>query len=346
MSDAGVGLRCAGCATVGLDSRYCVSCGRELGYRYIALPDHDRTPCPDCGGIRFGADGQCARCGRPETVPDRLEADLGAVAVLTDRGLVHARNEDAVAVGVLDDMVPGVPTAVVIAVSDGVSSSVRPQVASGTAVRAGVGAGAAALTAGQPATDAVMAGLEAAAQAVSAVDVSGDLAPSCTYVSAIVVHNGTDTEITVANIGDSRAYWLRRESVDGPGNIPAQRLTVDDSLAQALVDAGVLDEGKAMTDPRAHTLIRWLGADSPPKPWADDCVRTMRTTGPGMLLLCSDGLWNYLPTLSALSGQVQGAAPAAAATALAEFALRCGGGDNITTAVAPVPWRPRKDEVR
>ncbi|WP_051022446.1 PP2C family protein-serine/threonine phosphatase [Nocardia pneumoniae] len=340
MSDGGSDLRCAGCAAVGLDSRRCSSCDRELGYRYVALPGHDPTPCAQCGGTRFDADGRCAHCGRPRPVPDRSAADLGAVALLTDRGIVHGRNEDAVAAGVLDSAITGSSPAVVIAVSDGVSTSARPQVASGAAVRAGVGATAAALAAGQPASDAIMLGLAAAAQAVRDVDVPDGPAPSCTYVSAIVVHDEADTEITVANVGDSRAYWLPEAAAQ------ARRLTVDDSWAQALVDAGALDEQAAMADPRAHTLIRWLGADSPPEPWADNCVRTVRATGPGMLLLCSDGLWNYLPAASALADKVAGAAPAVAANGLAEFALGCGGGDNITVALVPVPWRGRRDDDR
>ncbi|MGY2030588.1 PP2C family protein-serine/threonine phosphatase [Nocardia gipuzkoensis] len=337
MSEEGADLRCAGCSAVGLDSRRCASCDLELGYRYVALPGNDPAQCADCGGDRFHDDGRCAQCGRSRTMPDRFDTDLGAVAVLTDRGIVHARNEDAVAAGVLEAVVPGAPSTVVIAVSDGVSTSSQPQVASGAAVRAGVGATAAALAAGQPAAEAIMTGLAAAAQAVREVDVPDGPAPSCTYVSAIVSHHGAETEVTVANVGDSRAYWLPADQ----GGEPAQRLTVDDSWAQALVDAGAMDERAAMADPRAHTLIRWLGADSPAQPWADNCVRTVRVSGPGMLLLCSDGLWNYAPAPSALAERVAGAAPASAAVALAEFALRCGGGDNITVALAPVPWEGR-----
>lgn len=333
MNDESADLRCAGCSAVGLDSGRCASCGSERGYRYVALPGPEATSCADCGGDHFYADGRCARCGRSGPVRDRFDADLGAVAVLTDRGIVHARNEDAVATGVLRDVVPEVDTAVVIAVSDGVSTSSRPQVASGAAVRAGVGATAAALAGGQPAAEAIMAGLSAAVQAVRDVDVPDGPAPSCTYVSAVLAHHGSETEITVANVGDSRAYWLPAPQ----GGEQAERLTVDDSWAQALVDAGAMDERAAMADPRAHTLIRWLGADSPPKPWADNCVRTVRVSGPGVLLLCSDGLWNYSPSPSALAGQVAGKPPAEAARALAEFALRCGGGDNITVALAPVP---------
>ncbi|MEU7633053.1 PP2C family serine/threonine-protein phosphatase [Nocardia sp. NPDC049220] len=342
MSDAGVDFRCAGCANSGFDGNTCPFCGLELGYQYIALPNHDAKPlgpCARCGGDRYDAERRCVDCGQPEAGLDRFEADLGAVAVITDRGLVHTRNEDSVATAVFDGAAAGRSAATVIAVSDGVSTSAQPQVASGAAVRAGVHATVAALAAGQFPADAIMAGLAAAAQAVREVDVAGGPAPSCTYVCAIVPRGAQPVEITVANVGDSRAYWLPAEPTDGPGNAPSQRLSVDDSWAQALVDAGALDESDAMNDPRAHTLIRWLGADSPLEPWADNCVQVVRTTGPGRLLLCSDGLWNYLPDPATLTSRVAEAAPIDVARGLVEFALRSGGGDNVTVALVPVPQR-------
>ncbi|MEU7633251.1 PP2C family serine/threonine-protein phosphatase [Nocardia sp. NPDC049220] len=271
---------------------------------------------------------------------DRFEADLGAVCVLTDRGIVHARNEDAVAAAVLDGDPPGRPAAVVIVVCDGVSTSEDPQVASSAAARVGVEATLAALVDEQSADVAVMSGLEAAAQAVRATAVHERHSPSCTYVSAIVRDCGTaGVEITVANVGDSRAYWLRAEAATtahNDGNPPSQRLSVDDSWAQALVDAGAMDEESAMNDPRAHTLLRWLGADGGSRPWSDSCVRTLRTTGPGVLLLCTDGLWTYQSDATSLAPMATGAAPPSAARELAEFALRSGGSDNITVALAPV----------
>lgn len=293
--------------------------------------------------------------GNPErTDADRFAADLGAVAVITDRGITHARNDDAVSAAVVEDPATGRPLATVIVVSDGVSSSDDPQAASGAAVRAGLEATVAVLEAGGTAAEAVPAGLEAAAAAVRAVGAEIENAPSCTFVSAVVHADGPDgVLITVANVGDSRAYWLRAGTAPDSASVatqpelsvvsggaavavPSQRLTVDDSWAQALVDAGAMDEQAAMRDPRAHTLLRWLGADTSPKPWSDNCVRTLRTKGPGVLLLCSDGLWNYLSEPEALAAPATGAAPADAARELVDFALRCGGNDNITVAVAPV----------
>ncbi|WP_405164996.1 protein phosphatase 2C domain-containing protein [Nocardia sp. NBC_01499] len=336
-----IGLRCPGCdAEVQQQDRFCENCGQELGGKRIALPNlapGPLTACDGCGGLRYDPDGYCVGCGQLRGAPDRFDADLGVVAVVTDRGISHARNEDAVAAAVLNGS-GGVPATAIIAVADGVSSSEDPQVASGTAARTGVDACRTALLDGLPAAEAAMAGLAAAAQAVRDIAVADGHAPSCTYVSAVVRTDADGVEITIANVGDSRAYWLHADAPDEPGNPPSQRLTVDDSWAQALIDAGAMDEHAAMKDPRAHTLIRWLGADGPAKPWSDSCIRTLRTTGPGVLLLCSDGLWNYLSDATALAEVATATAPAVAARELVEFALRCGGSDNITVAIVPVPW--------
>ncbi|MCP2294361.1 Serine/threonine protein phosphatase PrpC [Nocardia amikacinitolerans] len=336
-----VSPRCPDCRErVSSTDRYCEACGRELGARRVALPHPESEsatppPCDACGAQDYDPDGYCRGCGQLRAPRDRFEADLGAVCVVTDRGVAHARNEDSVAAAVVDGGAG--PSAVVIVVCDGVSTSEDPQAASGTASRSGVDATLAALAEGQDAPDAALAGLAAAAQAVRDIAVHESHAPSCTYVSAIVRGYDADTvEITVANVGDSRGYWL----VPAPGAPdipPSQRLTVDDSWAQALVDAGAMDEQAAMKDPRAHTLLRWLGADSGDRPWSDTCVRVFRTRGPGLLLLCSDGLWNYQPDAHALAALATAAEPMQAARDLAEFALRSGGSDNITVALARVP---------
>ena len=340
--DTAVQLRCPACAArVGTVDRFCEACGRELGARRVALPrpDPDATPvCEGCGGTSYDTDGYCRGCGQLRPEPDRFEADLDAVYVVTDRGIAHARNEDAVAAAVLAGA-DKYPIATVIVVSDGVSTSQDPQAASGAAVRAGAEACRTALAESRSGTAVVMAGLAAAAQAVREIAVHEGHAPSCTYVSAIVRGYGGDgVEITVANVGDSRAYWLRTDGIEPilDGNQPSRRLTVDDSWAQALVDAGAMDERAAMQDPRAHMLLRWLGADNEAEPWSKKCVQTFHTTGPGFLLLCSDGLWNYVSDPDALARMVNGAAPREAARGLVEFALRSGGSDNITVAVAPI----------
>ncbi|MGY2063125.1 zinc-ribbon domain-containing protein, partial [Nocardia gipuzkoensis] len=175
---------CPGCgAEVRITDRFCEECGRELAISRAALPDlvpDPATACDACGAGDFDADGYCTACGELRRPPDRSSADLGAVQLVTDRGKVHARNEDAVAAAVLGD--PGgasadgaaalsaddstrtavdpahgdsAASAVVITVCDGVSTSEDPQAASGAAARAGVDACLAALAADRPVEDAV-----------------------------------------------------------------------------------------------------------------------------------------------------------------------------------------------
>jgi serine/threonine protein phosphatase PrpC len=60
---------------------------------------------------------------------------------------------------------------------------------------------------------------------------------------------------------------------------------------------------------------------------------------PGLLVLCSDGLWNCFGAPDALARQVAGSAdrtPLGIARHLMRTALRAGGHDNITVAVLPV----------
>jgi serine/threonine protein phosphatase PrpC len=106
-------------------------------------------------------------------------------------------------------------------------------------------------------------------------------------------------------------------------------------LAQELITAGAAADSDAVQR-GAHTLTRWLGADSEPEPWSENSVRTITTAGPGVLLLCSDGLWNYLPDAADIARYCNGVEPIAAARALTQHALDSGGQDNITVAIFPI----------
>jgi PPM family protein phosphatase len=54
------------------------------------------------------------------------------------------------------------------------------------------------------------------------------------------------------------------------------------------------------------------------------------------VLLCSDGVWNYLPDVEDVARFCIGVEATAAAHALVEHALQAGGHDNITVAVIPI----------
>jgi serine/threonine protein phosphatase PrpC len=153
-------------------------------------------------------------------------------------------------------------------------------------------------------------------------------APSCTFVSAVV----TATDVTVGWVGDSRAYWLAETGARG--------LTVDDTVAAELVAEG-MNPDEAMNVHQAHALSKWIGADA-----GEIEARTLSFTpdGPGLLLLCSDGLWNYLPDPPTLMEALPTAPTEVdllhAASELTRVALQFGGHDNITTVLVPFPPKP------
>jgi serine/threonine protein phosphatase PrpC len=76
-------------------------------------------------------------------------------------------------------------------------------------------------------------------------------------------------------------------------------------------------------------------------------VRTRTLEGPGHLILCSDGLWNYFPSAHAIESLVRAAGAHADPSAIARFlvcsALAEGGGDNVSVAVHALA-APRRTE--
>jgi PPM family protein phosphatase len=298
---------------------------------YVAIPRIDRAvqgPCTDCGNAE-PFDEYCSVCGTRRAAPDRDEAEFGELVLITDRGIQHTGNEDAAAAGYSsgDD---GRMDVIAAVVCDGVSTSTAAHAAAAAASKAGVDAMLAALVASRNGRTAAVAALAAATKAAAAEWTDPSNAPSCTYTGVAVVPDvdGT-TQITVGNVGDSRAYWLP-EPPD-----TARQLTVDDCLARELIEAGLPPESDAVLR-GAHTLTRWLGADADPQPWTDSSISEMTATGPGWLLVCSDGLWNYLPDAADIERFRNGSDPLAAARALVQCALEAGGADNITVVIIPI----------
>ena len=296
------------------------------------------NPCTGCGAppTAIDADGYCGDCGLLQPSPrDHLEVDLGWAAGVTDRGRQHPRNEDAFH---LELVGPPEEHNLVAVVCDGVSSSVRAEEAAEAAAQAAATVLAAVVGGPGSLADATVHAADAATKAVAALPWTrrGQLAsPSCTLVSAAC----RDGEVAVGSVGDSRAYWIDLD--DGS----VRQLTVDDSWAEAQIEAGRMTEAEADADPRSHAITRWIGADAPE---ADARVATLTPTAAGRLLLCSDGLWNYAPTVQAmadlLADHIEAATPLALAQALTTFALGAGGHDNITIVVADLPAGATTDD--
>jgi serine/threonine protein phosphatase PrpC len=253
---------------------------------------------------------------------NHAELDAGLLVGVTDRGLRHQRNEDAIALQVAQGPDGQVPLAVV---SDGVSSAPRPDEASLVAVRTGIAVLAASALQGHEPVAASVAAAQAAAQALREL-AGADGAPAATYVSAVA----TGDLVTICWLGDSRVYWLT------PDPAECERLTRDDSLAEELVTAGLATPEEAMASPQAHVITRWLGADLPD---VEPQLRQFRPPGPGVLVVCTDGLWNYRPEAADLASLVPFpaalTAPLDVAVSLVKFAVDAGGMDNITVALIP-----------
>jgi serine/threonine protein phosphatase PrpC len=300
--------------------------------------------CPACSAdsgepVLAGPDGRCTSCGQPLVInADHVEKDLGQVVGVSDRGLRHHRNEDAFHIAVVPTATGPVAVAIV---SDGVSSAPRPDEASLTAVRTGMGLLAEGVQRGDDPAEASLAAVNAAAQALSGL-VGADGAPAATYVSAVV----SQQLMTICWLGDSRAYWLAADGLtrSGPNDTiditgGSRRITRDDSLAEEMVAAGLASMDDAMASPQAHVITRWLGADLP-DPRAH--VEQFTPSGPGVLLVASDGLWNYRQEAAELAAMAMPAAlerPLDAAADLVKFAIDSGGLDNITVVLIPFPPR-------
>jgi serine/threonine protein phosphatase PrpC len=227
---------------------------------------------------------------------------------------------------------------VTVAIADGVSTSVDPHKASAAAVRAAVQVLVGAANPDDELLD--MAVTEASAAVADVTDpafLDGDgnahrgvSVPACTLVAAHVL----GAQITVVSVGDSRAYWI-------PEQGDAEQLSVEDSWAAAAILGGAPPD-VVYADRRSHQITAWIGIDAGP---LSPHITRRAVTGPGTVIICSDGLWTYLPNLLEFAELVRRHLAAAgrvalnAARSLTEFARSAGGHDNITVAVLTIPGR-------
>jgi serine/threonine protein phosphatase PrpC len=226
---------------------------------------------------------------------------------------------------------------VVAIVCDGVSSATRPDEASLAASHAANESLLAALPLGTHPQQAMHEAIVAASEAVNALadpsTAQGDHAPhvnapACTIVGAVV----TPALLIVGWVGDSRAYWVPVDRT----SLPA-RLTEDDSWAAQMVAAGLMNEAEAYADERAHAITGWLGADAYE---LEPHTASFKPDRPGVVVVCTDGLWNYAEAAEDMAAAVPPDAaerPLHSAQVLVGHALDGGGHDNVTVAVLPFP---------
>jgi serine/threonine protein phosphatase PrpC len=128
--------------------------------------------------------------------------------------------------------------------------------------------------------------------------------------------------LSVAHVGDSRAYLLRGGSL--------QQLTNDHSLVAEQVRRGIITPQEAEASDMQSVLLRALGAHSDVEVDVDEVAIYPRD----ILLMCSDGLTRMV-TEPEIAGTMQAETnPTTAAKKLIELANDRGGIDNITVIVA------------
>jgi protein phosphatase len=128
----------------------------------------------------------------------------------------------------------------------------------------------------------------------------------------------------VANIGDSRAYRLRKDRM--------VQLTRDHSVVSELIEKGHIEPEEAAGHNASGQITRYIGMEEK----AYSHVRSFTLKKSDRILLCTDGLTDMVADkeiAAILKGETD---PQAACKSLVDAANKAGGHDNITTLV--IDW--------
>ena len=157
----------------------------------------------------------------------------------------------------------------------------------------------------------------------SAVDVDTGLrGMGATIVAALLNRDGA--QLTVAHVGDSRAYLYRDHTIE--------LITSDHSWVHEQVVAGLLSEEAARNHPLKNVVTRALGGAQ--EPTVD--IAEPKLEVDDLLLLCSDGL-NTMLSDQEINGVLgRGMDLKDIAQQMVREANRKGGVDNITVILARV----------
>jgi protein phosphatase len=182
-------------------------------------------------------------------------------AARTDRGANRRVNEDAMLVA-----------APLLAVADGVGGHRAGEDASTTALD--VLRREIRVLADRPEEE-----LEAALQLANAeVRAAAEVPWRNGMAATVVVALTGGATVTVAHVGDSRAYLFRAGRM--------RQITADHSLVSSLVASGSLDADAARFHPMRSVILRAVGLDTSVQP----DITTLPAYSDDVLLLCSDGL--------------------------------------------------------
>lgn len=126
-------------------------------------------------------------------------------------------------------------------------------------------------------------------------------------------------QITVAHVGDSRAYFIYPDGRIEP-------LTRDHSLVKRLEELGHITPDEAVNYPHRNVLYRALGQGE----ILDPDIFTIGFPQPGSLMICSDGLWGVLTEEELVRSINEAPSLQRACQTLVNAANAAGGPDNIS----------------
>jgi protein phosphatase len=224
---------------------------------------------------------------------------------------IRPNNEDNYVVGLGDRL---------FLVADGMGGQERGEVASSMAVEIIPRVVHDRLAANEPAEDVME---KALAEANAAICDAGKGQPEGRRMgTTAVLALHVDGTVYVTGLGDSRAYRVRGDRVD--------QLTVDHSVAQALVACGALTPEEARSSPYQHVLHKFLGGMA----FSDRLdVKPFTPQAGDRLLLASDGLTNHVTEEDLRQGAHDFPDPQAWADHLVQLALQRGSRDNVTCVI-------------
>jgi serine/threonine protein phosphatase PrpC len=132
-------------------------------------------------------------------------------------------------------------------------------------------------------------------------------------------------ELYISNLGDSRAYLIRGDSIE--------QLTVDHSLAQALVENKTISPAEAKEHRFRNVLWKYLGSKEVGE---GPDVRTVDIQLGDRFVLCSDGMSGTVPDAQLLAFVQENPDVQACADGLGQLALDNGSRDNVSVIVMEV----------
>jgi protein phosphatase len=243
-------------------------------------------------------------------------------AMLSDPGRVRRNNQDACAA----DAMHGI-----FVVCDGVGGAAGGEIASRLAAESFLSHLTQVTRSGSSLELDIHQAIDYANQRVhEQTESSPELRGMATTMVALLFNPAEESGICLANIGDSRAYRLRRGSLE--------QLTADHSVVEEQVRAGSMTREEADVSPIRNLITRAIGTTGGVQ--AD--VQCLTVEAGDLYLLTSDGLMRELSDAEILRMLV--AAPVADNDALAALCRQLvdaanakGGGDNITCLLVYFP---------